>query len=469
MRRLRHLTFAALALMPGLWAITCAGSAPQAGDGEDGGAGAPADAAPRRRDLAHPDLRAPPDPATCPVGARDGCCPLLRNGGSDPDCPRLDCAHLTQGAPIALDAPLSPSRSGAGQVGMAWTGRELALAWTWAGNPGDYQVVFERRGSTGDVSYGPQQNPIPAAATPVVHGPTALAYEPARRAYVLSHTASAQRYAAIALSESGQTQWGMGLGVLCNALWLSVDAFSSGAQWIIGQQNMTCAGSTYWPRVDSVDYDGKNASSWALGDGKQPTQTLHGMFAYEPAANRLLSIYSRWTEATLGARYLNLSTGSLETGTDLRAGPPGSPFQHLGLAFDGARYGVVFETRPSYAAFNQYFQIYDPASGWVGAALQFAGPRAILPPSVVWTGDGFLVAMMSFDGPDTPLSDLTQFTANVYSFTPEGKLRESFPVDSGPALYPKLAWAGGRVALSWVRVGDGGGTTEHYLRYLSCP
>lgn len=425
--------------------------------------------------LPAPDLRPPLDPASCPVGVSDGCCPLLRGGGSDPDCPKLDCAKLSQTAPVSLDpAGLGSGRGGSGQVAMAWTGTELALAWTYLTN--DFtpvaKVLFERRNSAGDLIYGPVQREIPAGAAPATAGPTALAYEPTRKKYVFVHTATGLRYAVMGIDPTGSVTWGSSTGELCNAIWMGVDAYSTGAGWVIGQQNMTCAGSTYQPRIDQFDYDGMGQKTWWMGDGMHPTSTLNGAFAYNPASNQLLTIYSRWSEATLGARFLDLAKGTLLAGFTMRSGTPGYPFEHLGVVFDGKRYGVLFENRPSYSSFYQSFQIYDPAMGLVGSPLQFAGPRYILSPSMLWTGDGFLVAMMTFVGPDTPIGDLNKFTSMVYSFSPDGQLRESFAVDSGPAVYPKLMWAGGRVALTWVRVPatpGGGADTEHFLRYLSCP
>src|SRR5439155_25315 len=102
----------------------------------------------------------------------------------------------------------------------------------------------------GSLLDGPVESAVPAAAAPVIHGPTALGYEPSHKSYALVHTPTQLHYAAIGLDAHGAAQWGAGLGELCNAIWMFVDAFSNGSQWIIGQQNMTCAGSTYTPRVD---------------------------------------------------------------------------------------------------------------------------------------------------------------------------------------------------------------------------
>lgn len=470
-RRPRPLLALALALLAGP-ACTSRGGLPPGEAPPD--AAAPEDAAPGTDGAGAQDLRpvadlSLPDPATCPVGVRDGCCPLLRHGGSDPDCPSLACGKLSQSAPVALDPPpIGAGRDGAGEVAMAWTGRELALAWTYSTAMSEYRLLFQRRGPGGDLSAGPVDSALPGAASPAIPGPTALAYSPAQRRFAFAHTPTLLRYAAAGLDEGGAPQWGLGLGELCNALWVHVDAFDTPAGWVIGQQNLTCAGSTYQPRADLLDAAGKIVSTWMLGDGDRPQLTLNAVFAYEPANKRLLTVFSRNYEDTLGGRYLDLAPVRPQAGWTLRPGMAGYPYERIGLAFDGQRYGVLTEERPAYSTFYQFFQIYDPAmKSWVGERLRFAGPRAILTPRVIWTGDGYLVAAMSFEGPNTPLGELGKFTSTVYSFDKDGALRESFPVETGAAVYPNLAWAGGRVALSWVRVE--GGATAHYLRYLSCP
>jgi len=94
------------------------------------------------------------------------------------------------------------------------------------------------------------------------------------------------------------------------------------------------------------------------------------------------------------------------------------------------------------------------------------GGQAMLPPSMLWTGDGYLAAAMFFDGPNTPLGEPQKFTSYIFSFAKDGTLRETIPVDTGPAVYPKLAWAGGRIALTWVR--PTGMNPGHYLKFFSC-
>jgi hypothetical protein len=56
----------------------------------------------------------------------------------------------------------------------------------------------------------------------------------------------------------------------------------------------------------------------------------------------------------------------------------------------------------------------------------------------------------------------------LYHFAPDGTLREHLAPEPIPSLHPTLAWAGGRIALTYVRVGLGQ-PEEHVLRYLDCP
>jgi hypothetical protein len=202
-------------------------------DGDQGGS--PLDMKPASSDLSTLD------PASCTVGAADGCCPLLRTGGSDPDCPKLGCAKLDRGTPILLDdAAMGVGLRGAGGVGLSWTGRELALAWTYvSADAKQYKIVFERRGGDGMLSYGLVSYEIPAGSTPPDIGPSSLYYEPARRSYLLGYTGPG--YGAIALDGAGMPQWAGAVGAQ-HCSWPHIDVFSSGSRWLIGQDHSTCSG-----------------------------------------------------------------------------------------------------------------------------------------------------------------------------------------------------------------------------------
>ena len=55
----------------------------------------------------------------------------------------------------------------------------------------------------------------------------------------------------------------------------------------------------------------------------------------------------------------------------------------------------------------------------------------------------------------------------LYHFAPDGTLRESRTFEHS-AYYPRLAWAGGRIAMTFTRVPASGNETRH-LVFFDCP
>ena len=220
-----------------------------------------------------------------------------------------------------------------------------------------------------------------------------------------------------------------------------------GTEALIAQQQ-GCS-SSMQPRADFLQPGGASAASVLLGDGMRPSQSSSGVFAFDAKQRRLLAVYQREYEKTLMGRYVDAATHKAQAAFELAPAATSPARTELGLGFDGQRYGVLIETRQGTSSFAQHFQLYAPPGGWVGQQAQLGSPRAVLPPSVIWTGSGYLVAAMTFDGPSLPI-DPSRFTARLWSLTADGTLRELFDVDRMPALYPTLVWAGGRVALAWV-------------------
>ncbi len=410
------------------------------------------------------DLAVQPDPLQCPVGVADGCCPSPRYGGSDPDCPSLACMKLDRTTPIELDAPIDS----AGQVAMTWLGRELALAWTESENgpsgPKGF-VVFQRRGPDGALTYGSMRREAPTGIVTLFAGPTALDYHPGQKKFVMAVTPYASRYGAIGMDRDGVPLWHTFLGSLCNTLPMASDVYIAGDEAIVAQQNYTCAGSTQEPRVDFLGLDGKARPEVMLGDGARPGNTGHAVYSYDPAGRRLFAVYDRGYEATVQGRYVDLTTKMAQPSFELLPHSSAPNYERLGLAFDGKRHGILVERRVSYAGYTQSFGIYESGTGWVGTATPLSSAGAIFTPSVIWTGQGYLVATTRFQGPNWP-SELDKYSVEVFSLAADGSLREIVAIP-GAAIFPRLLWAGGRVALSWVRVRDGKHT--HMLQYLSCP
>lgn len=429
---------------------------PGAGAARDGGA---------VRDLAGADLLSSRDPALCPVGVSDGCCPLLRYGGADPDCPSLGCSALTRSTAIPLEtAPIDYER--AGQVALAWNGRELAVAWTELVSDlvqTKSFVHFERYALDGKRTFGPTRQRVLDSAARLLPGVTDLGYEPMQDTYVLAATNSGGRYAALGLDRDGKPGWMTLLGESCDSVASQVRVLPIGPEALITQQSNNCSGGVQ-PRADFLLPSGMIQSTVLLGDGMRPGQCSSGAFAFDARPRRLLAVYEREYEKTLMGRYVEAATRKAQAAFELAPAATSPTRAQLGLAFDGQRYGVVVETRQS-SVFTQGFQIYDPARGFVGQPAQLGSPRATLPPSVIWTGSGYLIVAMTFDGPGLPL-DPSRFTSRLWSVSPDGALREALDVDRAAALYPSLVWAGGRVALSWVRLQ--GGRATHMLQFLSC-
>lgn len=410
------------------------------------------------------DLAGSRDPALCPVGAADGCCPLLRHGGTDPDCPSLGCSALVRSTPIQLDAA-AVDYDTAGQVGLAWNGRELAAAWTEYVpdfGTGKSFLHFERYSLDGRRTFGPMRQRVTDSAARLVPGVTDLGYEPMQDTYILA-TTNGGRYAALGLDRDGKPGWLTQLGDYCDSLTGHVRVLPIGTEALIAQQQ-GCS-SSMQPRADFLQPGGASAASVLLGDGMRPNQSSSGVFAFDPRQRRLLAVYQREYEKTLMGRYVDAATHKPQAAFEIAPAATSPARTELGLAFDGQRYGVLIETRQSTSSFAQHFQLYAATGGWVGQPAQLGSPRAVLPPSVIWTGSGYLVAAMTFDGPGLPI-DPSRFTARLWSLTADGTLRELFDVDRMPAIYPTLVWAGGRVALAWVRLQ--GSRATHMLQFLSC-
>lgn len=441
---------------------------------DDGGAVADSgvtgreDAGPRPEDLGDRTDLATRDPALCPVGAADGCCPLLRHGGTDPDCPSLACSSLIRSTPIELD-PMAMNWEASGQASLAWTGRELAVAWAElvpGAGLGQTFIRFERYGLDGKRTFGPGREQIMDGSARVLPGVTDLGYDAVKGTYMMAVTHYGSTFAALPLDRDGKPGRLTRLGEYCNGLPAYLRVLPLDGEMLIAQQNYTCAGSTTQPRLDFLKPDASVSGGAFLGDGMRPNLTGNNpAVAYDPTTRRVLTIYSRLYETTLHGRYVDAVTYKVQPSILLGGEAINPTRERLGIAFDGKRYGVLTEWRQSYSAFAQYFQIYDPTTGWVGRAEGLGSPRAILPPSVIWTGSGFLIAAMTFEGPNSP-SDADKYTSRLWSLAPDGTLRESFDIDRQPAIYPTLVWAGGRAALSWVRVQ--GGRYMHMLQWLSC-
>jgi hypothetical protein len=425
-----------------------------------------------------------PDPSTCPVGVADGCCPPLVGGGSDPDCPSLACPSFTRSDAIPLDdaallaAGETYNDDGQGQVALAWTGTDLVLVWNLLVVPypteSTADLVVERRGPDGAITLAPLRTLDPGLSGPPLAGVTALGYEPQAKLLLYANTPYYGNYKVTALDLAGTTSWHSRLGSLCNTLDASVHVHAGHGKLLVVDADMTCAGSTYQPNVNIFGTDGAEPLNPTVADGGHPEVSFGTSSAYDPASDRLMVTWNRISEQNIRGRFVDVATASAEPGVNL-SGASTYGYGVTGVVFDGASYGVLIDANPPCTACNgastQTFQRWSPTAGYLGTATPMTiDYRTIMPPSLVWTGDGYVVTAMTYLRPTSssapPIDDHSQFTSHVWSFAPDGTLREDFDLDASPAIYPQAVWAGGRIAISYVRVVNH--VERHYLRYLSC-
>jgi hypothetical protein len=405
------------------------------------------------------------DPAFCPMGVADGCCPLLRYGGSDPDCKALTCT-LQPSAPIALE---DHTRSGErrGMVALAWNGSELALARTdiiTVNNMAAEEIVFERRDFAGNSSFAPQRTRASTATSP---GHTSLAFEPQSQSYLYLDSASL-KFQSTGLSNDGQMLWNdSNTYEICNGVDAIGDAFAQGGRFIVAGDQFTCAGSTSQPILVEFAANGTKGTTTLIGDGMHPELSWHGSQGCDLDCQHLLSIWDRQTEGSLRGRVLTTATEKVDTGFDLEP-VSGSYVDHSGIASDGNLY-FVYRATQSGTGTAQSFRRFQVGTGYVDSGFTTSGPRA-LPPSVIWTGSGYLVAAATFML-TTSLAfpnDNHAYSIQLWQFDAQGKFVATWQNETDAGYEPQLAWAGGRIALSWVRV-PATGDEQRFLRYLDCP
>lgn len=433
---------------------------------------------------------AAPDPATCAVGLADGCCPAaLAYGGSDPDCASLACASFVQDAPIPLTAVLPDVWLG--QVAMAWTGKELVLART-----GEVQqtqpvystttnVVVQRRAPTGAL-LGPE-DVRPGVASAPGAASTALAIDPSGDLYFAWQERVGQQYRIARLAAGAPAPaWTAPLGFGCNDIGGFLRLFQVGGRVWVGMNQYTCAGSTYTPQLTALEPASGAVvaprGNVDLRDSAHSDIQSGGGFVLHPGMGSIDLVYGRDYEGDLRVRRVDLAT-------QVAAPPvtmiPAQVWERYApaAASDGAHLGTVtLDDVNGGAATEVRFRLWDTSTGNVSGAVMSSTLLAsfsrndarVRQPSLLWTGGGWLVAVPYVA--DTS----TSFVRNAYrtrlvSLDPSGAVRETFELDSQPSMLPQLAWAGGRIAITWVRPVAASGSpaadangSQSFLRYLSC-
>lgn len=424
------------------------------------------------------------NPADCPVGPADGCCPLLRYGGTDPDCDSLDCDALEASEVIELDDLEGGERSTAwkGGTGVAWTGEELALARTdWNADGDGRDIVFELRAPNGNLVTGPVRTPevTTSSLSSRPAGEAALGYVVGTDRFVYAN-ATSRSYDVVGIERDGSLAFATSTNLAwCN--WNSggwVDVLPTDDRALVVGNRYTCAGSTNTPVATEVLADGSAGLEREYGTGGRTRNCWAVSAACDADCATPRFLYHCSFENQLQLRGFDPTTFDADPHEVLDTGYHAHP-RGTAVASDGERFFVV-QTPGSLSTGDGSLiaRPYRPGVGWEGE--EYTQSNVIAEQMrIVWTGSGYLLAAVLWDRESgetsTPLGDRHRFHIQLWHFDPDGNLRETFDLDPGmPGLHPNLAWAGGRVAMTWVRPIDHDGSWEsdeprRYLRFFSCP
>jgi hypothetical protein len=410
----------------------------------------------------------PLDPATCPVGASDGCCPRLTRGGTDPDCPSLGCT-LALGAPILLDDLATYQKSG---TGVAWTGRELVLArldyrpvqTTPGAQYQDYDVLVERRDANGNVLGSPVRHPD-LNMSPSPYGPGSLAFEPTSRSLLYAYQAN-EVSRVVNLDETGQERWAMGGVTACTDRTARVQAFAVPGRFVFGGDNYTCnfPGDRH-NEVQAWRPDGTKLPSMPTFNKVIATPGYDGVYACNGDCSQVFTYYTNGSGQPFARVY------------DLEHDVLGAPVAANGVlyggvngqaaAFDGARYFVLSNDYTGANVSQAHFRFFDPGSG---SLTNYTTTENInlegFTGTMIWTGDGFVAAMALYPFGSVTLAPRTAARIHIWHLAPDGTLRQSFDLEAHQGVLPDLALLPGKIAVTWVRSDTM--TEQRYLSFLSC-
>jgi hypothetical protein len=422
-----------------------------------------------------PDSGAPPDPAECPVGVADGCCPLaVVYGGTDPDCPDLGCAALQESADVELDPLADEYHAG---VGTAFDGRELWLAWPDTHNGVGQRYWFERRDvASGAITVGPTAHDR-AQPLQFLQGVTTLALDPtSRTGFWVAPSSVGAYFRALFLAEDGAPTGGpVQLGRICNAFTVSLGAAwpTGGRPYSFGESD-DCMGHSE-ARIVRVESDERTTTFTQASD-----RVFGGFAAYDAGAGRMHVLTPRLVAGYDEVFYATLDLATDTFSPEVRIPNPRGPnssFEMAHAATDGqglmiignvSRFqqlvGIVYET---------FVGRWDPAQGW-GPVLVLSPPsaeRRLGEARLIWTGAGYLAALTNVDGDGTS-GGVTQYDnpeVELVSLSPSGALRQRWSLQPAgtTTVFPNLTWAGDRVAVTWVERTQQ--MQQHKLRWLSCP
>lgn len=405
------------------------------------------------------------DPATCPVGVADGCCGLQGQGGTDPDCPSLDC-ELQVGARIAFDDIPLPVNYERGGVGMVWTGDRLVTARIdQAVPPADmYRYVLEYRDAAGAIVER-HEAPCPQAECGSAVGPVKLAHEPTSDRFMLAFPGQGGHRYTI-LDADGTRRSSVQLGVNCIPSRAQAGVYTHGGEFVAVWDDDSCdSTSARGAGMRRISVDG------TLGFAASPVGSTNiTTFACGANCDRVAWFYANnnWELQVASHELATFQTSALTLSASMYGGS-----QYSAMAFDGTRFFVVVHEWPTPQTGQRLrMQYLDPITGWIGApVLDQAGDAQWQPTNLVWTGQGFMMAISTLA--NMQCNGGTQCRAErrieLLRFDTTGAIRQRINLDNQlqGALVPQLAWVRGRLALTWVSSPQQG-PERRFLTFLSC-
>jgi hypothetical protein len=142
---------------------------------------------------------------------------------------------------------------------------------------------------------------------------------------------------------------------------------------------------------------------------------------------------------------------------------------YTAAAFDGAEY-LVLRARYLQSGIRAMFGFFDNDTQSWSSKSTYTTTSKGLPASMIWTGSGFIAAASTFSIDEIYAfpSDHREIAIQLFSVNANASSVTSWMLETHGGLYPQLAWAGGRVALSWVRVDEVTRAQNRYLAFLDC-
>jgi hypothetical protein len=410
------------------------------------------------------------DPAACAVGVADGCCPTgIAYGGSDPDCIDLGGCPISVSDPIAIDDDWQPY--GISGVGMAWTGRELVLAWAGVGGTWPNQVAtieYQRRDHDGALTFGPVSHVDAAATVGVTHPTPELGFEPTTHTILYASSKQYQRYVETLDALGAPASAATNIGVDCNPIMARYQIYPWQGRFLVAQDNAPCSGSEWHgARIDTIGTNGVR-SAYSLGDQSSymigmTFDAANGRVVFsggnQTLNERVFTAPSTWSAPALLQNVYTYDTGIAAGG--------GGFLVVYGSYYLTSSHQITSDPwwgRWTIGTNGSVAQTQAPATLTVGANRQTVAPR------LVWTGSGWIELSSSFlwEGQGLP-NNWTSFATNGWSFGANGSLGGAFQLDPAhPTYLVNAIWAGDRVAVTYVTTDDGQSHERRYLRYLRC-